>query len=268
MGVTLPSVRGVQLATSAMATRFELVLQGDDPVALTSIGEAAIEEIESAHRLFTRFEGSSLLSHLRRTAPAAAAVDGATIELFEDLELLVNRSEQAFDPTRGTGWGRIRIDRDRRQVALDDSGTELDLGAIAKGHAIDQAITVLRHHGITSAFIHGGTSSGYALGRPVDGSAWRVRLGHDGPLVDLVDQAFGVSATYQVVDGQTVPHLIDPRTEAILRCRRRCAVVGPTARLADGWSTAIAVLGRRPVALSSEWRMWLADGHGWREVGA
>lgn len=259
-------VAEVRLVTHAMATRFELVLQGEDPVSLQGIGEEAIEEIETAHRMFSRFESSSLLSHLRRTAPKPVSVDRATLQLFEDIDGLVFGSQGAFDPTRGHGWHRVRIDRDRWQIGLADGELELDLGAIAKGYAIDRAAAVLRSYRVTSAFVHGGTSSGLAVGRPVGQLGWRVKFGGDGPTVDLVDQAFGVSASYQLREGREVPHLTDPRTKQVLRRPRRGAIVGPNARLADGWSTAAVILGRRPPSLGAEWRLWLTDHRGWKEL--
>jgi thiamine biosynthesis lipoprotein len=265
MVVESGAVAEVRLATHAMATRFELVVQGEDPVSLQGIGEEAIEEIETAHRMFTRFESSSLLSHLRRTAPKPVSVDRATLQLFEDIDGLVRGSQGGFDPTCGHRWNRVRIDRDRWQIGLDDGGIELDLGAVAKGYAVDRAAAVLRLNRVTSAFVHGGTSSGLAVGRPAGQPGWRVKFGTDGPRVDLVDQAFGMSASYQLREGRDVPHLTDPRTKRVLGSRRRGVVVGPNARLADGWSTAAVVLGRRPPELGAEWRLWLADQRGWKE---
>ena len=42
----------------------------------------------------------------------------------------------------------------------------LDLGGVAKGHALDEAANVLQEHGVNCALIHGGTSSVVAIGNP------------------------------------------------------------------------------------------------------
>ena len=40
----------------------------------------------------------------------------------------------------------------------------LDLGAIGKGYAVERAAEVLREAGVTSALMHGGTSTVQAIG--------------------------------------------------------------------------------------------------------
>lgn len=256
----------VRLATNAMATRFELVLQGADRVRLRAAGEAAIEVIEEAHRVLTRFESSSLLSHLRRVAPRLVTVDGDTLALFLDLDRLVADSEGSFDPTGGSGWIDVVIDQAGSRVGLATATTALDLGAIAKGHAIDLAVASLRASGVVAAFVHGGTSSGYGLGRPIGGEPWTIRLA-GGPSIPLVDVAYSVSSSVQQRDGLNIGHLIDPRSGSMLSCRRKVAIVAPSARLADGWTTAAVVLGRRPTGMPGGWRMWMADGaDDWKEL--
>lgn len=240
-------------ATAAMGTRFELLLHGDDLVGLRAAGEAAIERIEEAHRAFTRFESGSLLAHLRRVAPAAVSVDRDTIALFADALAVARQSGGAFDPTRSGRWTDLTIDPAQQRLSLASSGIELDLGAIAKGHAIDLSVAVLREAGITSAFVHGGTSSGFALGRPPGGTAWRVAWRGGPEVFDLVDQAYSVSSTEQTGTGGLSPHVIDPRIGEWVVTPRWAAVVGPSARLADAWTTAALVLGHRPLELAGEW---------------
>jgi thiamine biosynthesis lipoprotein len=232
-----------------MGTRFELVLHGEDPVALRAIGEAALEEIEGCHQRFSRFDEASLVSHLRRRADRRPVpLDADTFALFEDALAVWQGSDGAFDPTVPAGeMGALVLDRRARTIACDRPGVQLDLGAIAKGHALDLAAKVLRAHGVTSAFLHGGTSSSIGIGTPPEGE-WRVAIGPDA-VVSLRDQALSVSAVW---DGNPHP-ILDPRTRRPVAEPRRVAVVGPGARLADAWSTAALVLGCRPPALGREW---------------
>lgn len=245
----------VRLATAAMGTRFELVLHGDDPIALRAAGEAAIERIEDAHRTLTRFEPSSLLAHLQRVAPALVTVDRDTFALFADAVEVARGSGGAFDPARDGRWTEIALDRPRQRVGLMSTEVSLDFGAIAKGHAIDLGVAAIREAGIESAFLHGGTSSGFGLGTPPNRSGWRVAVGGGAGTLDLTDRAFSVSSTHQTRDGALVPHVVDPRTGEWVAGPRRVVVIGPTARLADAWATAALVLGRRPspAALGSDW---------------
>ena len=236
-----------------MGTRFELVLGGEDPAALRPIAEAALEEIGACHERFNRFDGASLLSHIHRTAAAGPVpLDTDSFALFTDALAVWRASGGAFDPTvPARSMDAIVLDPAHRTIALMRAGVSLDLGAIAKGHALDLAARLLREHGVTSAFLHGGTSSALGIGSPPEGS-WRVAL-PDGQTVDLTDAALSVSAVWA-----ENPHpTIDPRTGVALTGSRQVAVIGPSARLADAWSTAVLVLGERPATLGQEWTVHL-----------
>ena len=86
-------------------------------------------------------------------------------------------------PGRGPRPDRVPLadarPRNRRTVAFDREGVVINLGSIGKGFAIDRAAEVIRAHWWpTSALIHGGRSSLYALGSPPDdfGGRWPVAL--------------------------------------------------------------------------------------------
>ena len=238
-----------------MGTRFELVLAGEDPAGLRPAGEAALEEIAACDARFNRFAEASLLSHIHRTASTRPVpLDLDSFALFADALAVWRASGGAFDPTTpARSMDGLVLDPVRHTIALTRPDIALDLGAIAKGHALDLAARLLRQHGVTRAFLHGGTSSALGIGSP-PGGAWRVAL-RDGRTVTLTDAALSVSAVWP-----DNPHpTIDPRTGAPLDRARWAAVIGPSARLADAWSTAVLVLGERPAVLEQEWIVHLED---------
>jgi thiamine biosynthesis lipoprotein len=238
-----------------MGTRFELVLPGGE--AERAVGEAALEEIEDCHARFSRFDEASLLNHILRTgAEKAVPLDADSFALFADAALVWRASGGAFDPTvPSRGMDAIVLDQHTRHIRLTRPLQRLDLGAIAKGHALELAAAVLRQHGVTRAFLHGGTSSALGIGAPLGATAWRVALARGGE-ARLCDRALSVSAVW---DGNPHP-TVDPRTGAAVPGPRRVMVIGPNARLADAWSTAALVLGRRPPTLSEEWGLTISDG--------
>jgi thiamine biosynthesis lipoprotein len=125
-------------------------------------------------------------------------------------------------------------------ITVHTSPLTLDLGAIGKGYALDQAVTVLNDWGIQNALLNAGDSTLLALGPPVDEPAWIVRLDaeHGHREIPLIDQA--LSATGQAEQGQ---HIMDPRTlRPVPFTTRRRYTLAPTAALADGLSTAFAVM--------------------------
>jgi len=249
-----------RFATAAMGTRFELVLFSAEPQHRAA-AEAAIDEIEAAHRRYTRFAPDSLVSYINRTAAHAPVhLDADTFAMLEDALHVERNSHGAFSvtttpPPPPSPRPGFALNPEDRSVTLLHREATIDLGAIAKGHALDLAAALLREHGVTCALLHGGTSSVVAIGAPPGEDGWRIALGPepDAPTVTLRDAALGVSATTER------PHIVDPRTGAPAPPNRRAAVIGPTARLADAWSTALVVLGERPSALGPEWLAFIDD---------
>ena len=72
------------LATSAMATRFELVLVDDgDRLRARAAGEAALEAIARCDAEWSAFASDSFLAHLNRTAAVRPVpLDADQFELF------------------------------------------------------------------------------------------------------------------------------------------------------------------------------------------
>lgn len=255
----------VRLAVAAMGTRFELVLPDGDPWRLRAAGEAALERITDIHGMLSRFDGGSLLAHAARSA-RPVAVDAAVSSFLRSMTAIVAGSNGAFDPCF-TGAAPF-LDGETGGIQIAPDAPLPDFGACAKGFAVDQAVVVLRDAGIEAAFIHGGRSSGFGLGRPPGAEGWRIALGSGpaAPVVALRDLAFSVSEAEVVREGRRHDHTVDPRT-GTPPGDRGGAVVGPSAAEADAWSTAVVVLGRRPAALDRRWRVWRRDAKaGWLEL--
>lgn len=249
-----------------MGTRFELALVVDDaPVPLDglgAVGELAIREIEEWHQRLTRFEPDSWLSHVNRTAAQECVrLDEETMSLFADAMNVWRDSNGAFDIARGDG-AALALDHEARTLRFLYDGVSLDMGAIGKGHALDLAAKCLRSHGVTRALLQGGTSSGMALGRPADAGAWRIGVAAEqgaaalDDVIELVDESFSLSDEASQPDAPKGRHIVDPRVAADAAPRhfaRRVIVTGPSARLADAWCTALAVLGEVPSTFPADY---------------
>lgn len=264
----------LRLATHAMGTRFELVLAGEDPVGLRAAGEEALREVEDADQRLSLFRRDSLLAHINRTAAVAPVrLDPDTFELLAAVDRVARASDGAFDPTvapllralglhgeasaapevdattaRGlVGWREsVSLDPGARTVRFARPGVTLDLGGIAKGHGLDLAAASLHESGVERALLHGGTSTVVALGAPPDQEAWQVRVGGgaSAPLASLRDTCLSVSAPAGRVarrGDREVHHVLDPRTGASTSGADLAAVIGPSAQVADAWSTALLV---------------------------
>jgi len=291
----------VTLARNAMATRFEIVLHGDDAVALRAAGEEALDEIERLENQLSLFRPSSEIAHLNaRAARDPVRVTPAVLNLIEQARRLSAETEGAFDITVAPlvrcwgfmmGQGRqpavkeLASARDKvgmhlvvcntaeRAVSFTREGVMLDLGAIGKGYAIERAADLLREAGVTSALLHGGTSTVYGLGSPPAGEGWQVAIEAPFPedrfrvpspaaqpgtapdpsssqppfaTVRLKDEALSVSAVWGRCfeqNGKRLGHVIDPRTGQPVSGALLAAVVLPSATETDALSTALLTLG-------------------------
>lgn len=158
------------------------------------------------------------------------------------------------DVLASVGWQRIGIDAATQRV-LQPGGTQLDLCAIAKGFAVDAVAAQLQADGIDSALVEvGGELSG--RGRKPDGSAWRVIVEACAGDEDDATPARVLALDGLAVatsgdrwhrfehDGQHYSHTFDPRSGRPARgAPVAVTVAASNAMLADGWSTALTVMG-------------------------
>jgi len=288
----------ITLAINAMGTRFELVLAGGYDTRLRAAGEAALSEIDECHRLFNLFDPGSRLNTInRRAGREPVALDDLTYGLLQTCSEVHTASAGAFDvtvaplmqalgfrgeQTQGCDPDEARAARDcvgMRHVVLDPAthtvrfakpDVTLDLGGIAKGFAIDQAVGVLKEAGVSCALLHGGTSTVAALGTPPGEDGWRVALKTssvagdetDLPTVLLKDETLSISAPHGRTvqsNGQTYGHVLDPRTGKPAACGPFAGAAGTSACLTDAWATALLVLGEAPTGLPHTLRPILPD---------
>lgn len=130
----------------------------------------------------------------------------------------------------------------------------IDLDGISKGEVLDCLRARLRADlpGI-AALIGFGQSSLYAIGDPDPGrEGWRLALRSRSPgrpdlgVVRVRDRALSASSSVgsvSVIEGQQISHVIDPRTGSAVEGAVESVVIANRAALADGWSTALLVLG-------------------------
>ncbi len=269
----------VRLAVHAMATRFEIYLPGEDTARLRSAGEEALREIEALELQLSRYRSESDIYRTNaRAYREPVRLEARLFALLKRAAELSRLTDGAFDITVTPllrawgldGGGKIpepseleaahaRVGISAMHLCGSDSTVrferewmEIDLGAIGKGYAIERAVEVIRECGVTSALIHGGTSTIYALGAPPDADAWRVAIDdptNGGTLpdaLDLRDCSLSVSAVHGksfTREGKRYGHVIDPRTGAPTEGALLAAVWGPSPTDTDALSTALLVLG-------------------------
>jgi thiamine biosynthesis lipoprotein len=274
----------VTVACHAMATRFEIVLHGGNPASLRAAGEEALRLIEQLEGELSLFRPGSEIARVndraaqepvrvlpevfallqrakRLSEDAAGAFDITVAPLvrcwgFMGGDGRVPRPEEVTEARAKVGMALVQLNAADFTVRFAREGVMLDLGAIGKGYAIERAAEVLREAGVTSALVHGGTSTVQAIGQPPGEEFWKIALERPAAKPDtapallatvpLRDEAMSVSGVQEHAfqsGGRTFGHVIDPRTGEPALGAVLAAVVLPSATETDALSTALLILG-------------------------
>jgi thiamine biosynthesis lipoprotein len=211
--------------------------------------DAAFAAVADVHRrLHPRQRGSqlrriALLAHRR-----PLRVDRDTHALLALAQRLWRDSGGLFDPSLAARGG-ARLDALRllsAQRVCSKAPLRLDLGGIAKGHAVDRAVAALRARGCRDAVVNAGGDLRHL------GNSWhpvRVRLPH----------APGQAPVLLEVRGAAAATSADTYHERALQDRRRgrrrlgfdgsVTVVAPSCALADALTKVVALRPHRALRL-------------------
>jgi thiamine biosynthesis lipoprotein len=230
----------------------------------------------------SRFDAKSELMRLTARIGVPVPVSAIVYQAVQFALTMAEESGGAFDPTVGhamemRGFNRehrtglvveTRIDPDgpvsfrdvhldpKRQTITIDRPLVLDLGAVAKGLAIDLAAHEL---GPLKDFAIDAGGDLYLAGCRPDGGPWSVGIRHPRParragtgqqdeevieVLHVSDLAVCTSGDYERrTSDDAEGHIIDPRTGASAPALASVTVVAPTAMVADAAATAAFVLG-------------------------
>lgn len=146
---------------------------------------------------------------------------------------------------RHADWSNVVIDEEAGTVYLADPDMSLDVGAIAKGYAVERVCETAPAGMLISV---GGNVR--ATGPKPDGSPWVVGIENpDGGdflhTLYVEDSSVVTSGDYQryyLVDGQRYHHIIDPDTLYPATRWRSVSILCADSGIADGLSTALFTL--------------------------
>ena len=168
----------------------------------------------------------------------------------------------------------VVIDREKSAVSLRHRDMRLDVGALAKGYAVQKTVELLLETGLKSGLVNAGGNV-VVVGAPLDGrETWNIgvrRPNGTSPqgFVDVLSLAKGAVVTsgndqrYFMAGGRRYHHIIDPQTLYPAEGVRSVTVLHPNSTTADVLSTAAFILpqdkARALVAQHGAEAMWLAS---------
>jgi FAD:protein FMN transferase len=254
----------------AMATHFQLLFYHEDELIANGIAREIFADIDRLEQELSRFVRYSDISCINRAAVSERVqIQAACMDCLSYGKLIWEATQGAFDVTIGplfrilremdapgerpsraslaaarasVGFQHLILDSDTLTVTKQVEGMSLDLGAIGKGYALDQALLNLQQLDITNALLNAGDSTVLAMGNMAEQDGWPVRAGQGEP-VHLRNQA--LSGTGFMHQGA---HILNPRTGKLVTTDRMLRwAIAPNATLADALSTAFMVMNRKEI---------------------
>ncbi len=271
--------RSVMWPGRTMGTYVHVTLVTADSAALAPVAGTALGVFTRVDSLMSNWTTTSEVARLNRECAATTATVHPEVAGVIERSLDVWRgSEGTFDITveplvrawgflggrphvpadseaaaafARVGAGQLAFDPARRTLHFAKTGVRIDLGGIAKGHAVDAAVDSLRAHRVRDALVDL-TGNMFALGRPPGQPAWRIgirdprdRMTHFARIA-LRDEGISTSGKYEqfvAANGRTYGHIMDPRTGRPAEGLISVTLVGRDALTCDAWDTPLFVLG-------------------------
>ena len=264
-----------------MGTFARVVVVAKDSAAAQDCIDSAIEAIEKVDDLMSDYKDDSDIGVLNREGfGRAIKVSEWTFEVLQRSIEFSRVSCGSFDVTIGplmelwhraseanslpsekelaeakarVGYEKLLLDANERSVRFSIDGMKVDLGAIAKGYAIDKAVEAMQQQGAVGGMVDIGGDIrcfGKALGGK---NNWVIglqdpNLGSELMLtVKVGDEAVATSGDYQqfiLIEGKRYGHIFDRETGSSAGNLSSVTIICPNATDADALATAVSVLGR------------------------
>ena len=265
-----------------MGVDFHLKFYAPNRPEAERIARAAYARVEFLNGIFSDYNPSSELNRLGR-APVGEPVRVSS-ELFNILQrakALARDTRGAFDVTAGpsvrfwrlarkrgqmppvqelqaaqnrVGYQKLLLNAEHQTVTLRVAQLQLDLGGIAKGYAVDEAMAVLKANGIARAYV-AADSDLLTSGPPPSKAGWKIELRNVDEFGNLYPRTVflkhvalstsGDTEQFVEINGRRYSHIVDPRTGIGLTSRIQATVVAADSVTADSYATAVCVLGKQ-----------------------
>ena len=259
-----------------MGTQAKVEFEFSDTKQADRLLEKVFAEMHRIDRLMSPFKPDSELTKINQQASQhPVIISDELFELLEKSEYYSQLTQGAFDISFSSvgylydfrkhqrpddiqrkalaaeiNYQAILLNKTDKSVKFANDKLKIDLGGIAKGHAVDRCIDILVKHGVKNAFINAGGDS-RVIGKKND-RLWYIGIRHprdESKLIvnlPLEQVAISTSGDYErffIEDGIRYHHIIDPKTGDSVRNSQSVTILANTSTIADALSTSIFVLG-------------------------
>jgi thiamine biosynthesis lipoprotein len=219
---------------------------------------AGIEPVQVDQKIIDLLKYSKVIYEL--TDGKVNIAFGSVLEIWHDYrdmgiynpeDAQVPPMDQLLEASLHSDINQVIIDEEAGTVFLEDPKMSLDVGAIAKGYAVEQvAQSLIKDMGTDSLLISLGGNVRAIGYKDHLSTPWNVGVKDDGTrgilhTMNLLNQSLVTSGNYQryyVVDGIRYHHIIDPATLMPADHYVSVTILAADSGLADGLSTMAYIL--------------------------
>ena len=259
-----------------MGTLVEITVSHSDADVIQAVTTQAFDEMQRIEQLMSTYIPDSEISRINRAAgKEAIPVSREVEEVIREGIYWSEQSSGAFDitveplvhlwdfngekeviPNENTlrktaslvNYKDIEV-KDHT-VRLKRRGMAINVGGLAKGYAVDRAISILRGK-VKNGIINAGGDL-FAFGQKTKQTPWNIGLQHPRKPQELLasfavkNQAIATSGDYQryfIKDGLRYHHIFDPQTGQPARLMISATIITTEVMDADAMATAVFVMG-------------------------
>ena len=259
-----------------MGTLVEITVSHPDPNVIQNVTTQAFDEMNRIEQLMSTYLPDSEISRINHASGKdAVPVSPEVEEVIQEGIFWSEQSGGAFDitveplvqlwdfdgekevvPVENTilktasliNYKNVEIKN--HTVRLTKQGMAINVGGLAKGYAVDRAISILRGK-VSSGIVNAGGDL-FAFGQKDKQTSWNIGLQHPRKPQEILaafavkNQAVATSGDYQryfIKDGVRYHHIFDPQTGKPARLMISATVITTEVIDADALATAVFVMG-------------------------
>ena len=262
-----------------MSTEVNIIVVGKSKAIIRSAARAGFKEISRVEDIISAYKPDSELCSLNKTGESEKKLSKELLYVINKARYASELSGGAFDITCKPLidlWHNAKKSKElpdeqnisdalslvggkdisikNNNVKFDKVGMKIDLGALAKGYAVDMAINLIKKYDIQGALVDAGGDI-RAIGRREDEKPWKIGIKHPREkdkiigLINLKNNAVATSGDYErffMLNGKRYSRIIDPRTGYPINNQIvSVSVLSKDCLTCDSLATAIVVLGEK-----------------------
>ncbi|MEA4961533.1 FAD:protein FMN transferase [Lutispora sp.] len=232
----------------------KMTINSENPSQITKLNDASgSHEVELSEDTFYVLEKGKYYSEI--SGGKFDVTIGPIVKLWNigTKYAAVPEPQILSDSLKLVDYNKLALNKDKLTAKLEAKDMKVDLGAIAKGYAADEAASILRDHGVKHAIINLGGNI-LTLGSNVSGNPWKIgiqdpyhpRNDYIG-IVNVTDKTVVTSGIYERYfeqDGKRYHHILEPKTGYPAdNGLAGVSIIADKSIDGDGLSTSVFILG-------------------------